>query len=83
MKAKKNVCTDGKEVVTARMIALRMAMRYKEKKCANVGTTGNLDIFVCVAHSPGALGTTNTASAHGSASPGVCVREKRKKGVTT
>lgn len=52
MKAKKNVCTDGKEVVTVRMIALRMAMRYKEKKCANVGTTGNLDIFVCVAHYP-------------------------------
>lgn len=55
MKAKKNVCIDGKEVVIARMIASRMAMRYKEKKCANVGTMGNSDIFVCVAHSPPVL----------------------------
>ena len=79
MEAKKNVCTDGKEAVTARMIASRMAMWYKEKKCANVGTTGNSDIFVCVAH-PSALGTTNAESVHGSASPGFCARENEKRG---
>ena len=74
--------TDEKEVVTARVIASRMAMRCKEKKCGNVGTMGNSDIFVCVAHSPGALGTTNAESVHGSASSGFCARENEKKGLT-
>ena len=79
MKAKKNVCTDGKEVVTARMIASRMAMRCKEKKFANVRTAGNSDIFGRV-RCPGVAGTTRGKRLHGSASPGFCVRENEKRG---
>ena len=52
MAAKKNACTDGKEVVTAQMVPSRMARQFKEKKGTNVGAAGNSDIFVCVAHSP-------------------------------
>ena len=55
----------------------------QREKCANVGTAGNSGIFVCVAHSPSVSGTTNAESVHGSASPGFCVRGKRKKGLTT
>ena len=80
MKAKKNVCTDGKEAVTARVIASRMAMRYKEKKCANVGTTGNSGAFLGEFDAPGVAGTTRGKQLHGSTSPGFCVRENEKRG---
>ena len=83
MAAKRNACTDGKEVVTAQMMPSRMARQFKEKMGTNVGTAGNSDIFVCVAHSLSASGTTNAESVHGSANPGICVRGKRKKVLTT
>ena len=80
MKAKKNVCTDGKEVVTARMIASRMAMRCKEKKFANVGTAGNSDIFGRVRCPRRCRYYKGGKRLHGSASPGFCVRENEKRG---
>jgi len=83
MSEKKNACTNGKEATVAQMIPLRTAMQHEEVVGANVATAGNSDIFVCVAHSPGTSGTTNAESVHGSANPGICVRGKRKKVLTT
>ena len=64
MAAKKNACTDGKEVVTAQMMPSRMARQFKEKKGTNVGAAGNSDIFVCVAHSPPVLQVLPTPKAY-------------------
>ena len=80
MAAKKNACTNGKEATVAQMIPLRTAMQHEEVAGANVGTAGNSDIFVCVAHSPPVLQVLPTLKAYTSLRiPAFVCVEKEKR----
>lgn len=54
--------------------------REKVCECRNGGQLGH---FLGEFDAPGVAGTTRGKQLHGSTSPGFCVRENEKKGVTT